>query len=174
MCKQKSGACAPLFCFRFSIVNCGLTPVAFDHDPAVAAPFPVMGNPNGAIMRRMRPVAMNPYVAVTIPTMIAIVPHPSGMRWMLMMLNDRRRRCNAHNNLCQCNRRSETQSEQPCQKSLFHRNLNLRGSDLPESVSLFLAVNDNNTRVRVWLRVVEKSSTRELSVWLGCASRPDG
>src|SRR5580693_549565 len=123
-----------------------------------------MGNPDGAGMRWMHPTAVSPDVAVAIPTVVAVVPHPSVMRWMVMMLNDGRRRCNAHNNLCQCNRRSETQGEQPCQKSLFHRNLNLRGSDLPESVSLFLAVNDNNTKVGFWLRAVEKSSTRELSV----------
>src|ERR1700691_6214576 len=117
----------------------------------------MMGNPDGAVMWRPHPLTMNPDVAVAIPTVVAVVPHPSVMRWMVMMLNDGRRRCNAHNNLCQCNRRSETQSEQPCQKSLFHRNLNLRGLDLPESVSLFLAVNDNNTRLRVWLRIVEKA-----------------
>ena len=100
------------------------------------APFPVVGNPDCTIMRRMHPMAMNPFVAVAIPTVVAIVPHPSIMRWMVVMLNDGRGRCNAHNNLCQCNRRSETQSKQPCQKSLFHRNLNLRGLDLPESVTV--------------------------------------
>jgi hypothetical protein len=74
------------------------------------------------------------------------------MRWMVMMLNDRRRRRNTDDDLRHCNRGSETQSEQPCQKSLFHRNRYLRGLDLPESGSLFLAINDNNPRAGESLR----------------------
>ena len=118
--------------------------MAFDQNPAVSAPVPVMGDPDGAGMRRLCPMAMNPEVLVAVPAMVAFDPYPSVMRWMVMMLNDRRRRRNADDDLSHCNRGREKQSEQPCQKSLFHRNLYLRGSDLPESGSFFLAINHIN------------------------------
>lgn len=108
-----------------------------------------MVDPDRTVMWRTHPLAMDPDVAVAIVTMVAVVPYPSVMRWMVMMLNERRRRRNADDDLRNCNRRSETQSEQPCQKSLFHRNLYLRGLDLPEIGNLFQAVNDNNAGVEV-------------------------
>ena len=123
-----------------------------------------MGNPDTAAMRRTRPTAMNPGVAVAVPTVVAVDPHPSFMRWMVMDLDDRCRRRNADDDLRHRNRRSETQGKQPCQESLFHRNRNLRGLDLPESGNLFLAVNDINPTVGNWLRAAEKSAPK--SLWI--------
>jgi hypothetical protein len=93
---------------------------------------------------------------------------------MVVDLDDGCGRRNAHDDLRHCNRRSETQSEQPCQKSLFHRNHYLRGLDLPESGNRFLAVNDSNPKAGDWLRAVEKSSPEKLSILLGCGPDPDG
>ena len=114
--------------------------MAFDQNPAIAALFPAMGNPDGAGMRWTRPTAMNPDVAVAVPAVITVDPYPSLVRWTVMMLNDGWRWCNADDDLRHRNRRRETQSEQPCQKSFLHWNLYLRGLDLPESGSLFLAI----------------------------------
>jgi len=87
-----------------------LLPVAFDQNPAAVAVFPVMGDPDGVLMWRMRPMASDPDIMVSIPAMVAIVPHPPGMRRMFMMLNDWRRRSNADDNLSDCRPRSETES----------------------------------------------------------------
>jgi hypothetical protein len=84
--------------------------MAFHQHPAIAAPFPVMVNPDGAWMRRMRPKAMNPEVVLAIPAVVAFDPYPSDMRWIVMMLNDWWRRRNADDDLSHRNRRSETQS----------------------------------------------------------------
>ena len=73
--------------------------MSFDQDPSVAAMFPVMGNPDGALVRRMRPMAMYPDVVVAVPAVVAVDPDPSSMRWMVMDLNDRCRRRNADEDL---------------------------------------------------------------------------
>ena len=117
--KQKKAGLAP----RFLFVGSRLLPVAFHQHPAIAAAFPVMVDPDSAGMRRMRPKAVHPDVVVAIPAVVAFDPYPSVMRWMVMMLRDGWRRRNADDNLRKCGRGSETQSEQPCQESLFHRNL---------------------------------------------------
>ena len=135
--------------------------MARDENPAVSAPFPVVVDPHGAWMRWLHPMAVNPNVVVAIPAMVALDPYPSVMRWMVMILGNRRRRRNPDDDLRQCNRGSETQSEQPCQKSLFHRNHYLRGSDLPESGSFFLAINDNNPRAGESLQCSKKNSPWE-------------
>jgi hypothetical protein len=96
------------------------------------------------------------------------------MRGMVMDLDDGCGRRNADDDLRHRNRRSETQGKQPCQESLFHRNRNLRGLNLPESGNLFLAVNHNNPRAGESLRAVEKSSPGMLSVWLGCGVESNG
>jgi hypothetical protein len=84
--------------------------MAFHQHPAIAAPFPVMVNPDGAWMRGMGPKAMNPDVVLAVPAVVAFDPYPSVMRWMVMMLSERRRRRNADDDLRHHNRRSETQS----------------------------------------------------------------
>ena len=97
----------------FSFLNCLLLPVTFNQDPAVAAMLPVMGDPDGVLMRWMSPIAMHPNVMVAIPAVIAVDPHPSRMRCMFMMFNDGRRRRNADDDLRHRDRRSETESEKP-------------------------------------------------------------
>ena len=144
---KKSGACAPLFVCRIvarstnsaSAANSAvfLLPVPLDQNPAAIALLIVMSNPDCAGVRWATPIAFDPDVAVPVPTVIAVDPNPSRMRWMIMDFDDGCRRRNADNNLRHSNRGSETQGEQPCQKRLFHRNLNLRGSVLPESETLF-------------------------------------
>lgn len=141
---------------RFSVSYYQLLPVAFNQNPSAIALFPMMADPDGAGMGWVSPKTVNPDVAVAVPAMMSFDPYPSVMRWMVMLLNDGRRRRNADNDLRHCNRGSEAQSEQPCQKSLFHRNLYLRGLDLPESGRLFLAINHNNPGVGDALRAVEK------------------
>ena len=101
--------------------------MAFDQDPAAAAPFPTMGDPYGAGTRRVGPMASDPDVAAPIPVLIAVDPHPSRVRGTTIVLDDGRGRRNADDDLRHCNRRSETQSEKHCQCNLFHRNLNLHG-----------------------------------------------
>jgi len=93
-----------------AFLNCQLLPVTVNQDPAIAAMLPVMSDPNGVLMRWMRPIAMHPDVVVTIPTVVAVNPHPSGVRRMFMMLNDWRWRSNADDNLSDCRPRSETES----------------------------------------------------------------
>jgi len=78
---------------------------------------------------------------------------------MLVMLNDWRRRSNADDDLRKCGRRSETESEQPCKIVFFTGILNLRGLDLPESGSLFLATNSINPMDGHSSRIVEKSGS---------------
>jgi hypothetical protein len=82
--------------------------VAFDQNPTVAAVYPMMGNPDGAFARRVVPVAAIPDVVMAIPAVIAVDPHISGMRCMLVMFMERWGRRNADNDLCYCRRRSET------------------------------------------------------------------
>ncbi len=116
--KQEKAGLAP----RFLFVGSRLLPVALYQHPAIAAAFPVMVDPDSAGMRRMRPKAVNPDVVLAVPAVVAFDPYPPIMRWMVMMLRDGWRRRNADDNLRKCGRGSETQSEQPCQESLFHRN----------------------------------------------------
>jgi hypothetical protein len=74
--------------------------VTFDQDPSVTAMVPVMGNPNGAWTGRPGPMAVNPHITVTIPAVIAVNPNPAVMRWMVVDLDDgRRRRHMNHNRL---------------------------------------------------------------------------
>jgi len=98
-------------CCRFTPLR--LPPVAFDQDPAAIALFIVMGNPDCAGMRRTNPIAMNPDVAVAIPAVIAIDPDPSGMRWMVVDLDDGRRGRHTNDHLRGCDRRRKTESKQP-------------------------------------------------------------
>ena len=71
-----------------SLLFSGLLPVAFDQNPAVAAMLPVMCDPDTAAMRRTYPMAVNPDVAVAVPTVVAVDPHPSLMRRMVVDLVD--------------------------------------------------------------------------------------
>ena len=73
------------------IVSGSLAPVTLDQDPAAVALFPMMSLPGGSRMRWVRPVAVNPHVAVAVPAVISVNPHPSLMRWMIVDLDDRRR-----------------------------------------------------------------------------------
>ncbi len=73
--------------------------MAFDQDPAVATMFPAMGFPGGAGMRGAGPMAMNPNVAVAIPAVMAIDPHPSVVRRTVVTLDNGRRRLYADDNL---------------------------------------------------------------------------
>jgi len=86
--------------------------VALDQDIAVTAMFPVMGNPDRIGMRRMNPTAVNPDVAVAVPTVIAVVPDPAGMRWMVVDLDDRLGRRYANDDLRHNGSRNETESKQ--------------------------------------------------------------
>ena len=83
----------------FAFMADELPPMAFDQDPAVATMFPAMGLPDGAGMLRARPVAVDPNVAVAVPAVIAIDPHPVAMRWAIVNLDDGRRRLYANHNL---------------------------------------------------------------------------
>lgn len=58
-------------------------------------------------------MAMDPNVAMAIPTVVSIHPHPSWMQRMLMVFNDRGWRRDADDDLRKCGRRSETESKQP-------------------------------------------------------------
>ena len=89
-----------------------LPPVTFNQDPAAIALFPMMSDPYRAWVRRIAPKAMNPNVAVAIPAVIAVDPYPSGMRWMLVNLDYRRRRRYANNHLSHRGRRHETDCKQ--------------------------------------------------------------
>jgi len=90
-----------------------LPPVPFYQDPAAVALFPAMSNPNRAGMRWMRPVALHPNIAPAVPAVIAVDPHPSGMRWTIVDFDDRRRRSDAnhYSNLGQCGCRRQTHSQ---------------------------------------------------------------
>ena len=106
--KRERGT-SPLSSFRlFS----GLLPVAFDQDPAVTAMLPAMRNPDSIAMRGANPVAVNPDVAVAIPTVIAVDPDPTFMRWMVVDLDDGRGGRHAHDDLRQHGGRNETDSKQ--------------------------------------------------------------
>ena len=134
-----------------------LPPVAIDQNPPVSTVLPAMCDPDTAAMRWAHPMAMNPDVAVTVPAVVAIDPHPSRVRWMFVDLDDGCRWRNADDDLRHRDRRSETQGKQPCQKSLFHRNRTSMGMNLPESGNLFLAVILYNPRAGNWLRATEKA-----------------
>ena len=136
--------------------------MAFHQHPAIAAPLPVMVNPDGAWMRGMGPKAMNPDVVLAIPAVVAFDPHPSDMRRIVMMLNDGWRRRNADDDLSHRNRGSETYSEQPCQKCLLHRNLKPPWFRSAGMGGLSLATNSINPVARRSLRIVEKSASRTI------------
>ena len=82
----------------FAFMADELPPMAFDQDPAVATTFPAMGFPDGAGMRRARPIAVDPNVAVAVPAVIAIDPHPVAMRWAIMRFVDGRGRRDVNHN----------------------------------------------------------------------------
>ena len=122
--EKECGAHLPLSFLLFF----GLLPVAFDQDPAVTAMLPAMRNPDRAMMRGANPVAVNPDVAVAIPAVIAVDPNPTFMRRMVVDLDDRLGRRNAHNDLRHTGGRNETDSKQQRQRSFFHRNFALHGT----------------------------------------------
>ena len=68
----RSGACEK---------DCGLAPVAFDPDIAATAMGPVSLHPTRMRMRWLSVVAGNPYVAATVPAMVAGLPDPVTMLW---------------------------------------------------------------------------------------------
>jgi hypothetical protein len=92
--KNESGAETPLSSFLFS----GLPPVAFDEDPTIAPLLPAMGNPDRAGMRGADPMAMGPNVAMAVPAVIAVDPHPAFMRRRAIAFDDGRGRRHASHN----------------------------------------------------------------------------
>ena len=131
--------------------------MTFNQDPAVTAMFPTMRNPNRAAMRGPHPVAVNPDVAVAVPAVITIDPDPTFMRWMVVDLDDGRRRRHANDDLRHNGGRNEADSKQQRQCSFFHRDFALHGkvrSTRIEEASR--AINFINTRLRISLRSIEK------------------
>ncbi len=132
-----------------------LLPVAFNHDPAVTAVLPAMGDPDRAGMRGANPVAVDPDVAVAIPAVIAVDPDPSIMRRTIVCFVDGRGRRHANNNLCQSGGRNETDSKKQRQCSFFHRDFALHGKIrstwIGEASQAIIRI---NTRARVSLRAI--------------------
>jgi hypothetical protein len=78
---------------------------------------------------------MDPDVAVAIPAVIAIVPHPPGMRRIVVNFNDWSRRCDADIDLRHCNRRDQAKTEEQRKSCLLHGIVILQGFSIPESWS---------------------------------------
>lgn len=135
---KKRGLC-PAFVCRFGVDSANpanatnsagfLLPVTFDQHPAVTTMLPAMGDPDRTGMRGTRPVAVDPNIAVAIPTVIAVDPDPAVMRWTIMDLDDgvRRRHAYDDSHLRQCSSRRETDSKQQRQCSFLHRDFALHG-----------------------------------------------
>ncbi len=97
-----------------------LPPMAFDQDPAAFALLPAMGDPNGAGMRWLGPMAVDPNVAVAVPAVIAIDPHPVTMRWAIVSLDDGRGRRYANDNLSHHGCGRHAKSKQRRQNNFLH------------------------------------------------------
>jgi hypothetical protein len=97
-------------CHRFAVVDLRLLPVTLNQHIAAVAVFPAVGNPDSAGMRWTGPAAVDPDVAVAIPAMITINPHPAVMRWMIVNFNDWFRRRNADVDLRHCDRGDQTKA----------------------------------------------------------------
>jgi hypothetical protein len=109
--------------------------VTFHQHIAAVTVFPAVCDPDGARMRGMSPAAMDPDVAVAIPAMIAIDPHPAVMRWMIVNFNDWFRRRDADIDLRHCNRGDQTKTQEQRKSCLLHRKVILQGLAIPESWS---------------------------------------
>jgi hypothetical protein len=59
--------------------GCGLAPVSFCPDIAVAVVVPMTVDPAGVRMRRLLVDAWNPDVSVAVPAVVACVPGPIGV-----------------------------------------------------------------------------------------------
>lgn len=99
-----------------------LAPVAFYQYPSAIAMDPVMRNPDSARMRRPHPVPFYPYVAMPVPAVIAVVPNPAGMRWVIVDLDNWGRGCNPHHHayLGDGSRRQKRNSKQKRKNRFFH------------------------------------------------------
>ena len=82
----------------FAFMADELPPMAFDQDPTIATMFPAMGFPDGAGMLRTRPMAVDPDIAVAIPAVIAVDPHPSFVRRTIVRFVDGRGRRDVNHN----------------------------------------------------------------------------
>ncbi len=115
--KIERGVVAPL---SFCTIELWLLPVTLDEHIAAVTVFPAVGDPNRTRVRGMRPVAMMPDIAVAIPAMVPINPHPSRMRRMIVNFNDWFRRRNADIDLRHCNRGQQANRQQQRESCFFH------------------------------------------------------
>jgi hypothetical protein len=74
--------------------------VTLNKNPTIVAMFPVMSYPDRVTMRWLRPYSTAPDIAVTIPIVVARLPHPSRVRSRAIMLNNWSRRSDVYINLC--------------------------------------------------------------------------
>jgi hypothetical protein len=79
-----------------------LSPVSFSPDITAATAIPVTRYPASAAMWRLLIATRNPDVALSIPTVVAVMPCPVAMprRWRRDALAYRRRRPNTDDKLC--------------------------------------------------------------------------
>ena len=89
-----------------------LVPAPLDIHVRASARFPVRRRPVRGRVRAAIVAPVNPDVAVAIPTVIAVDPHPTFMRWMVVDLDDGRGRPHTHNDLRHNGGRNETDSKQ--------------------------------------------------------------
>jgi hypothetical protein len=115
--KQKAGLCGPAFCLFRSF---RLLPVPFHHHPATIALLIMMSDPYRAGMRRTNPAPVNPNVTVTVPAVIAVVPHPTRTRGMIVDLNNGRGRRNPNHYLRHQGCRSKSDRKKKCKNSFLH------------------------------------------------------
>jgi len=84
--------------------------VAFDHDPAIVAVNPMVGDPMRTGMGWAIPTAWNPDVAATVPALISVNPHKAALRRRRTTLDDGGRRADANHNLRKGRCRRQTES----------------------------------------------------------------
>ena len=79
--------------------------MAFHQYIAAVTLFPAMRDPNCSEMRGTNPAAVDPDVAVAIPAVITIIPHPTVMRRTVVNFNNWGWWSYANNHLRHCYRR---------------------------------------------------------------------
>jgi hypothetical protein len=116
--QRKSGA---LIMPRFFVFrNLFLPPVPFHQHPSAVAVHPVVCNPNGVRMWRLNPNTATPYIAVSIPVVIARLPNPSRMRAGRACLDNGGRGPDANHNLSKRGRGKQSKRKQSCHCNFLH------------------------------------------------------